>query len=284
MTQPREFTRGTNWMPDRGKLYRFSDHGVVVIRPWPNPQAWVKHGIGPWRAARPCVDVGIASGVQTSLSAPVRNWAAEVAAWSQVPEHLRKATVRAHINDDQWSALSMLARCPGALDLAQTVPFLAGMLSISHTFRPVSVQRPLRSIRTLLKTPDGWRRWQAIAGWLGLDDSKAFIRMLRRVVVDPVIWWRRQDLDALLRAWAHPHGRKLLCHTPQITQDVVELLGAAQERQALSVVTHPLVQEVAAGGRRTLAGPMLSTTLMYWRFLPGPTLPPPIRSLDLLGD
>ena len=29
MTQHREFSRGTHWLPDRGKLYRFSDHGVA---------------------------------------------------------------------------------------------------------------------------------------------------------------------------------------------------------------------------------------------------------------
>jgi hypothetical protein len=279
-----DYCAGTNWMPDRGKLYRFSDHGVVVIRPWPLPQAWFKTGKGPWKAARPQIDLGLVDGHHSSIRVPLRNLTHEVAAWSCVPETIRHTALSTHINDDQWSALSMYARCPGALDLARSVPLLAGMLSISHILRPCPVRWPHRSIRTLLKLPDGWRRWRRAASWLGLDESKAFTRMLRRVHVNEVCWWRTEDIQALVQAWAHPAGQKLLSHTPRITREVARLLGVAAEHNAWPAITHSLVQEVAAAGRGVQAEVMLTVALIQWRLRERTPLPPPIRTIQRLEN
>ena len=56
-TQNQPFKPGTNWMPDRGKLYQFSSSSVMVIRPWPLPQAWHKGEVGGWRPACPRIDL-----------------------------------------------------------------------------------------------------------------------------------------------------------------------------------------------------------------------------------
>ena len=50
---------GTNWMPDRGKLYRFSATDVTVIQPWPLPQAWRRKGNGGWQGCHPHIDLRV---------------------------------------------------------------------------------------------------------------------------------------------------------------------------------------------------------------------------------
>ena len=59
-SQPRidgSYRPGTNWMPDRGKLYRFSATDVTVIQPWPLPQAWRREGRGGWQGCHPHINL-----------------------------------------------------------------------------------------------------------------------------------------------------------------------------------------------------------------------------------
>ena len=51
------FRPGTIWMPERGKLYRFTESEAVVIKPWPESQAWRKRLGKGWRPAAPLIDV-----------------------------------------------------------------------------------------------------------------------------------------------------------------------------------------------------------------------------------
>jgi hypothetical protein len=260
---------GTIWMPQRGKLYRFASHGVTVIRPWPAPQAWVHlDGQGAsWLGWRPSLD----------LSQPR---AAERAAWARVPEPVRLGVIRAHLHSHQWRALSMLARCPGAMALADSVPLLAAMLSVSGGLWGRPVARPLRSIRALLIAPDGWKRWRRVAGWLGLDDSKAFVRLLRRARIDTGAWTLR-EVTGLLGFWARPEGRKLLCHTPWIGPKVGAFLGVALRAGAPELITHSLIED--------LSDPLAAEEcqdfqffIHMWRCIHGDRLPGPIRSLSQL--
>ena len=66
-TQPnRPFTPGINWKPERHKLYRFSEHGVTVIRPWPAPQAWYKSVHIGWRPYSPLIDLSCLDGARNA--------------------------------------------------------------------------------------------------------------------------------------------------------------------------------------------------------------------------
>ena len=47
---------GSYWLADRGKYYRFTPNDVLVIRPWPLPQAWFKENHGSWGSAAPTVE------------------------------------------------------------------------------------------------------------------------------------------------------------------------------------------------------------------------------------
>ncbi len=112
--------------------------------------------------------------------------------------------------------LGRVARCPGALELAQTCPALAFALASSWVLRP-PVQRPLRSARALLRRP---RR--KAAAWLGYPDSKAAVKVLSRVPINCI------NLDMLQRlqtVMASPTACHLLPHIRHVNGSVVRVLG-----------------------------------------------------------
>jgi hypothetical protein len=266
--KPEPFEPGTNWMPERGKLYRFTDRSVVVIRPWPLPQAWQKYTGGTWTPAAPRINLPL---VELHLRRPNRRpkmgRAGEDAAWRIIPEDVREAVLQAHLAGYQWQALSMQARCPGARDLAKTAPMIAAMLSVGNRFRAQPVTWLLRSIRALLRTPDGWKRWCGICAWLGLDSSKSFVRMTRRAEIQPFAWtigrWQ-----AVLQLWATREGKKLLQHASRLTESHAHLLEVVVQHlpaeECARVIRPQLFEELAEAGGYTGASWALGTTLQMW--------------------
>ena len=204
------FKAGTNWMPDRSKLYRFTDVDVTVIRPWPDPRAWYRATGRAWMPAMPLIHLEMPGG------------RANRAAWATVPSEVKDGVLRAHFAGLQWSTLSMLARCPGSLDLVNSIPFLAAMLAVGNRFRPKPVTRPWRSVRALMRQPDGWKRWRQIGRWLGVDDSRAYIRMLRKIHFEPLReGWTWRDADIINRVWATPNGRTMLQHARVLRRELL---------------------------------------------------------------
>ena len=251
------FTRGTHWKPKRGKLYRFNQRGVTVIRPWPKPQAWCKQVNSVWHPAMPMIDLSTYS-------------TAERMAWSEIPDDVRTAVLEAHFAGFQWNSLAMIARCPGGLELAQRAPMIASMLALGNRFRPQPVSWLWRSVRALLRTPDGWKRWAKICGWLGLDDSRAYVRMTRRAKIPALDHrpWSRQDWVRINQMWAIPAGRKFLLHTPVIAHELSELIGLLAElgglEWAISRIHPNLAAELAGDGRHFEVFFMASELVQLW--------------------
>jgi len=222
------------------KMYRFTRESVTVVRAWP-PAAWEKRNNEAWRHVRPDLDLKDVQAYARLLSRRITKpkrpdadpygqyWlpfnrptpaqyalgAAEAARWLRAIPQPARATV-ARFPDRQFHVLSLVARCPGALELAQTCPALAFALASSWVLRP-PVQRPLRSARALLKRP---RR--KAAAWLGYPDSRAAVRVLSRV---PIRCINLDMLERLQTVMASPAAWPLLPHIKYVNGSVVRILG-----------------------------------------------------------
>ncbi|MGB0641018.1 MAG: hypothetical protein ACPGTU_16890, partial [Myxococcota bacterium] len=270
------FRPGTVWLAEREKLYRFTSDEALVVRPWPTPQAWRKRVGQRWKPAAPMIDLTVAD-TGTNY--------AERMAWSQVPEEVRKAVSVAHFSGFQWSTLSMIARCPGAIELAQREPMIAAMLAIGNRIRPVPVSWLLRSVRALLKEPDGWTRWRRIHRWLGLDDSRSFVRITRKARIEKHRW-RLVHWRLILALWNTPRGRKLLQHLPEVTPDhaeVVESLWRLGDANAVAGMLHPtLMAEILEQGLHAGAWHIAHDLAEVWPLVWPERQVPQIRNIEHL--
>lgn len=264
---------GAVWRVDDATLVEWDEEETRVTRPWPQPRAW-RRGRTPNGAWREVFGRVHRAGWRTP---PVRPRplrpaeAARRAAWDTVPLDIREAIEAAALGSEEWPLLSMLARCPGALELTRSVPLLAGALASCRNFRR-EVKRPLRSIRALLRPADGMGRWRRIATWLGFDGSRAFVNVLRRIPPGARFW--PQDLRALQRVWSHPFGRKRLLHAPRLGRELVRLLEVLRDRGGLEEVHPDLLDALAAAGPWGSLGNRLDAVLLGWRERrPGRPLP-----------
>ncbi|MAY81111.1 MAG: hypothetical protein CL930_10050 [Deltaproteobacteria bacterium] len=282
------FEAGTNWMPERNKLYRFTDHGVVVIRPWPLPQAWRKHGSQNWHPSTPRIDLQIAVEPEQDLSSHKRKGtAAEQYAWSTIPQPVREAVLKAHFAGYQWPSLSMMARCPGAIELTHSTPMLAAMLAVGNRIREQPVGWLLRSIRSLLKPPDGWQRWLKICRWLGLEESRSFVRMVRKVDVHE-FGWTLHHWKLILYAWQQPKGKNLLRHVPKIVEAHGELFDVAFRhlgaRRGAEIIQPSLMAEVSEAGLWSGANILLDSSLSLWRRICPHRQIPKLQSIETIEN
>jgi hypothetical protein len=270
------FRPGTVWLAERGKLYRFTDDEALVVRPWPTPQAWRKRAGQGWAPASPMIDLSMAD-AGTNYG--------ERMAWAQVPKEVRDAVCIAHFSGFQWSTLSMIARCPGALELAQKEPMIAAMLAVGNRVRPVPVSWLLRSIRGVLKVPDGWGRWRRVHGWLGLDESRSFVRLTRKAHIEKHRW-RLVHWRLIVALWETPRGRKLLQHLPEVTPDhaeVVASLWRLGNANAVAAMLHPnfmneILEQGIHGGAWHIAHDLAEVWPLVWPERPVPQ----IRSIEHL--
>lgn len=273
-SEPRHATGwGIVWHADTGKLVEWVPARVTVTAPWPLPRAW-------WRPSDPG-----AAWSQTFGDVPRWAWhppahpsppkpreRALRAAWDSVPVPVRVAIEACAFDGHDWQALSLFARCPGALELAASVPLLAGALSVSSIIRNSAVQRPFRSARALLRAPDGMRRWRAIAAWLGLDGSASFVHMLRRLVIarPPTV----DDVVALRQVWADVLGRKRLQHADHLDFAMIRAMSVAIELGEFTRMPARLFDAAFAQGAWNLVEQDLSTVIRGWRVLhPGRAVP-----------
>ncbi len=270
------FRPGAVWLAERGKLYRFTTEDAVVVKPWPKPQAWRKRAGKGWTPAAPLIDLSVANG-GTNYG--------ERMAWGQVPKDVRDAVCRASFAGFQWSSLSMIARCPGALELAQQDPMLAAMLAIGNRVRPVPVSWLHRSVRALLKHPDRRSRLRRIQAWLDVDTSRSFLRLTRKSNL-PGHHWRWHHWKLILDLWAVPRGRKLLQHLPEVTPDhaeFIEVLRRIGTIEQVAEMIHPnLMREISDqgifGGACMIAHDVVGIWPLVWADRPLPLF----RDLDHL--
>ena len=85
---------GTVWRPDTHKLIEWGRHGVLVTRPWPNPQAWARSAgeNAPWRNAAGHVYRAAWNRAESERPLGAREQA-QVDAWSSVPEAVQQVVV-----------------------------------------------------------------------------------------------------------------------------------------------------------------------------------------------
>lgn len=208
-----------------GKLYRFDKRGgVVVVKTWPEPQAWCRRDGGldgaQWAACRPWLDLSACSEKHQPFCWTSVN---EMDAFVAIPQEAVQAVVASSLDKRQWASLQLAARVPGGLALLQDAPLLGAALACAYFLKPVPVARPLRSARALLRHGRGMKTWRRVAAWLGFDGSSAFVRTLRRVHIEPSRPWTVEMMVGLRKAWADPVAKKRLLHAPDLDHDVMQL-------------------------------------------------------------
>lgn len=264
---------GTVWHADTGKLVDWAPSRVTVTVPWPRPQAWWRFSTpgAPWRHTFGDVPRW-AWHPRVGRSTPKPRELAVRAAWDSVPVPVRIAVEACAFEGHDWRALSLFARCPGALELAESVPLLAGALSVSSILRTSPVQRPFRSARALLRAPDGMKRWRAIAAWLGFDGSASFVQVLRRLVIAAAP--TPDDVVALRRVWAAPLGRQRLRHAGHTDFAMIRAMAVAIDLGEFTRLPARLFDAAFAQGSWNRVGSDLDTVIRGWRIVhPGRAIP-----------
>lgn len=264
---------GAVWRAESGTFVEWGPGSVVIVRPWPNPRAWQIQRVENAKWLRcPEAWTGFRIGTASPRWTPRPRQLVEQEAWATVPEPVRVAVEAARVKWKDWSALALIARCPGSAELAASVPLLAGALSVANFVRTKAVAQPLRSARRLLRLPDGMARWRKIAAWLGFEGSKSFVNLLRRIPV--AVRWSVGDFDTLRTVWSDPLGRKRLCHAERVDIGVIRALAVAITLGELARLPSVLFDAAYAAGADPELDSKLQNTILAWRLLrPGRTLP-----------
>ena len=220
-------TAGVTWKPDRQRLYRFTQHDITVIEPWPAALCWVKRER--WRGA-PC---SLRLELLKQGSAAPYPYRFENDAWRTIPEVVRTQVLQASLSGLQWNTLRLLARCPTAAQLVEEVPLLAAAAAnlrpiVRWQDRPVPT-KPWRSLRRALAAPRTRDRWSRISGLLGWPQDRSFFKMLQKVGPLEPEQWHLSDVARLGEVWSVPWLRKVLQHGPPLTPGRLAALAASVE-------------------------------------------------------
>jgi hypothetical protein len=217
--------------------------------------------------------------------------AAQRAAWATVPERVR--SVVGGLRDQRaWRVLRFLGHVPGALELFESVPWLAHALLYQALVRERPVRDVYAAARRLLRVPDGWERWRRVAGWLGFEPSRAFVRLVRRMPpLDFNDFWLhleqglpavRPEVLELRQVWADPNARKRLLHAPRVDAEVVSIVCAALRADALRRLHPDLMDAAFAGGVRGGVARTYARLVRAWPILEPGRPVPDIRSAEEL--
>ncbi len=242
------FRRG--WVFKDDKLLMFEEDSLLVLRGWPACRAWQKTESSGWRATRP---PGALVRAIWSTAQPryLQRWVDEPerkriglaqrsAAARRFIESIPRDVLRVvkPLPERQWHVLSLVARCPGALDLARDNPALAFALASSWVFRRVPVKNPMRAARALVK-----QKRAAILDALGFPATPAVARVLaklprRAVTIQALLYLRGTLRDP----------PKALFHLPRLDAGVLRILCDATLRP---LATYALLEDVARTAPRT---------------------------------
>ncbi|MFC1678783.1 hypothetical protein ACFL2T_00990 [Elusimicrobiota bacterium] len=231
---------------EEGRYRRFTSRGVLVISLWSRPFAVMKTRARPfWCYFRPRVDLRYAEYPHkdprsTAIRLSKVGLSPETDLWKvlentprvtvvefeegdalrrcalAVPESVRK-TITARYRDRHFHLLSLVGRCPGALELCETNAALAYMWASSWIFKSRPVQRPLRSARSWMRKP---QREQL--RWLDFAPTEAMRRILGKVVTLSMTVPR---LLALRRVCRDPKIVRRLSFLPRVSDTIVRLLS-----------------------------------------------------------
>ncbi len=238
---PRFFSPGSAYNAERGLLYLFDHHSVLVVRAWPDPRAWRLGRSGPWKGARP-IGLDLATPDRTVRATSAngqRRHANQAQAFTVIPPQQRR--LAASFGQRAWPLHCLFSRVPGSQQLARVCPALAAGLAFHASLRP-AVAQPFRSARALLAKPPA-RIARAVADWLGFPPGRATVRVLRRL---PAALCGPGNLQLLRRALAQPSLRRALCHLPRFNVAVLSLLHHLLHPTGPVRSAGPMLQRLAA--------------------------------------
>lgn len=239
------FRAGTHGLAFKnGKLYEFSGRHVLVMRPWPLPMAWYKRRSHNWRPTRKLADkrvsaAGFFAMPEREPAKPLQpfalpngqlvfpgftteEWVAKCQYQDersrldfirQIPSDVRHELAR--YRDRCWHLLSVLARCPGALDLSQSSPALLFALASNWVFHKPAVSQPIRAVRSLVN-----RKQCVIQQWLGFPGTESVRRILAKIAPEAL---SIRGLVFLRSVINDPVCVKLLGHLPVINESALAL-------------------------------------------------------------
>ncbi len=171
----------------------------------------------------------------------------------------------------QWHLCSMLARCPGSLDLVRNNPALAFCLANNWVFHQPKPTQPMRAARAWTA-----RRQRDIAEWLGFPGTEYAVRLLRKVhpAACTIPW-----LLELRRLMIKSPFDKWLRDVPRLSLTTMQLLMHGGLR---SMLTGPLLLELDDADREpqdvSPSARLLIDAHQMSRWL-GEALPAPMRTL-----
>lgn len=228
----RKFTAGAAYR--NGKLYEFTSSRVTVMKGWPLMLAWQWSEHKPrWVHVRPNLRrislKRLAREKDPDRHPPEPNgqmllpFACSLVAgrayrafWRSVPAPVREMVMP--FLEGRWQMLALLARCPGAEDLARNNPALAFCLASNGSFHWPKPSRPLRAARALV-----FRKQRRILEWLGFPGTESARQALRRVPPETMSEWFFRDLR---RALWNPGLARQIGFLDRINECVLSVLMA----------------------------------------------------------
>jgi len=149
---------------------------------------------------------------------------------NMIPDEIRLELQR--YTDRRWHLMSILARCPGAIDLSRSNPALLFALASNWAFHKPAVTQPMRAARSLV-----WKKQKTIQEWLGFPGTEPVRRVLAKISSDAL------DIEGLLYlrdALRNPACLRLLSHLPRLNRASVML---ASDRRVMNHVTPRLLED-----------------------------------------
>lgn len=249
MTCP--FRRG--WVLKDDKLLMFEDSRVTVLRAWPDPRAWLRTDGQPWRGCRPgepilwrigaathprFVERSICRAGQLDDSDTLGRLRTGLTLRSQAARDFlahfpeRVLALAGAPPERHWHLITLLARVPGADELAEGNLALAHAMASSWVFRPRSESQPFRSARRVVR-----RRRPQIAEWLGFPARPAVVRVLAKVRPSALTV---RGLLYLRRTLCSEPIPKALLHLPSLDRCALRIVT---DPQLVSHVTHSFLDD-----------------------------------------
>lgn len=294
-TSPRA---GTVYAGDRLMLFRA--RSIVVVKPWP-PMAWLKTATQTWRGCRPELKLDIAPlearlanarqdadeppgetsrEVDAEAAAAAKRHIArlqyEYDAWRQfnaeIPGDLHRLV--APFAERHYAVLSMLARCPGAVDLVASNPVLGLLIATNWIWRRPPVKQPMRAARRLVRL-----KRRDILEWLGFPGTGSAVRILAKY---PASFARVKHLFYLRQAMHNPEALRRLGFLNRINAGVIRI---ASDPALLRCTAPNLLEEISVSpedDRRGALGWLVANTAEMYRNLGLDIAGLRIRSLEHL--
>ena len=271
-----------------GKLFAFSEVGVIVLEGWPALKAIQKMNSSQWREFCPAFRVVLPyrprkkpSKVQKQLEFGIEKKPVTLTVAEQrkkafdnfrftMPKPVAAAVER--FQSHKWGILKLMEKSEAAIELAGINPALCFALGNYAKFREqyCDPERPPRVSQ---------KRQRDIAEWLGFPGTDAAARLLAKLSPESA----SVELLRLLRAkFQDPQITKVFSHLPSLNTGVVTL---ALGENLLDAVTPSLLVEISkcpTEKYRSDAAQMLDHTLSMLRIVEASAGTPKIQSLERL--